>query len=468
MNSFASWAYGLSPIWAQNALLSSFSTLLSRQRYSGRYREFRDSLARTEWLSRTELITYQDERLRAIVKHAYETVPYYRRLFDEHGLSPADVRGRADLHKVPLLTKTAVRQNFADLRSRSAEGRSMRSGHTSGTTGTPLTVGYDRETVWITYAAFERHYSWAGLRSGIAGDRVAVARGNVVVPLSQRRPPYWRTNRALNQLLISSFHLSRSTLPTYVDALQRFRPTAIDGYPSTLYILARHLRATGRTFPVKAVITSSETLYDFQRTLIEDRFACKVFDYYALAERTVFSGECDHHCGHHVAMELGLAEVTTETGEPLPNNHMGKLVGSTLHNTAMPLIRYVTGDVSAIRSDSCACGRGLELMADVTTKAEDTLTLPDGRLISPSVLTHPFKPLHSIEGSQIVQTSPNTVEVRLVPGEGFAADLITDLTSELRQRLGEEVAIDVRLVDRLETQSNGKFKWVISHVPLGV
>ncbi len=107
-------------------------------------------------------------------------------------------------------------------------------------------------------------------------------------------------------------------------------------------------------------------------------------------------------------------------------------------------------------------------MADVTTKAEDTLTLPDGRLISPSVLTHPFKPLDSIEGSQIVQTTREEVLVRIVPGPTYDDALTEHLRAELQARLGAGVRIVIEKVDRLEPAKSGKFKWVTSKVPLGI
>jgi phenylacetate-CoA ligase len=468
MNPYAAAAYRLAPVWVQNLLLSGFGVMLDRERYGGRFDEFRDLLTRTEWMSRAELDAYQDERLRAVVAHAYEHVPFYRRRFDERGLTPQDIRGRADLVKLPLLTRDDVRANFETLKSTAFPAGAMRSGHTSGTTGTPLSVGYDRDTVWMTYAVFDRHYRWAGCRMGHDGDRVAVARGNVIVPLTQRKPPFWRHNWRQNQLLLSSFHLSKANLPSYFDALKAFRPAVLDGYPSTLYILAKYLQSRGETFPLKAAITSSETLYDFQRAIIEERFGCRVFDYYALAERAVFSNECDRHEGHHVAMEYGLAEVIDAAGQPLPNGQVGKLVGTSLHNLAMPLIRYVTNDMSALKTSSCSCGRALELMDDVTTKAEDVLTLRDGRLISPSVLTHPFKPLDCIEGSQIIQTALDRIVVKIVRGADYTPAHEQHLVSELQARLGADVRIDLEMVDRLEPSKSGKFKWVISKVPLGV
>lgn len=469
MNKYAARLYRLSPVWGQNLMLTGFSTLLDRERYGGRFAEFQALLAQSERWRRGEMDAYQDERLRIVVQHAYEQVPFYRRRFDERKLKPSDIRGRQDLLKLPLLTRDDIRRNFDDLRSRSVTPKALKTGHTSGTTGTPLTVGYDRDTIWMTYAVFDRHYHWAGCRlASQGGDRIAVVRGNVIVPLEQKQPPFWRINRRQHQLLLSSFHLSKDNLPAYFDALADFQPAVVDGYPSTLYLLAKYLKSRGQRFPVRAAVTSSETLYDWQRSVIEESFACRVFDYYALAERAVFSGECDRHEGHHLSEEYGISEVVDSHGDLVAPGTVGRLVGTSLHNLAMPLIRYVTNDMTALRPCTCSCGRPLPLMEDVTTKAEDVLTLPDGRLISPSVLTHPFKPLDSIEGSQIVQLAPDHVIVRLVPGPGYSETLTHHLRTELQARLGDGVRVDVEKVEQLETSANGKFKWVISRVPLGL
>jgi len=233
-------------------------------------------------------------------------------------------------------------------------------------------------------------------------------------------------------------------------------------------VLARLLLNRGETLPVRVAITSSETLYPFQREAIEAAFCCRVFDYYAAAERVIFSVECDHHAGHHLCEEYGITEVLGDDGQPVAPGTEGVIIGTSLHNFGMPLIRYQTTDRAAMKTTACSCGRRLQLMEDVTTKAEDLLRLRDGRLISPSVLTHPFKPLDSIEGSQLVQTDLDRLLVRILPGGEFGEHHRQHLVRELKARLGDDMRIDFELVEELPRTSRGKFKWVVSHVDPGL
>jgi phenylacetate-CoA ligase len=422
----------------------------------------------SQWFSRGDLEQYQDEQLRGLVAHAYATVPYYRDLFDDLKLKPRDIAGIADLPKIPVLRKESFKDDPRRLISTDFNPKDLVKGHTSGTTGSPLDVWYDRPGIHIAYAALDRHYDWAGCRLARDGDRIAVARGNMIVPSDRRKPPFWRYNWFHNQLLLSSFHMAPDTLDSYFLEMEKFRPVVIDGYPSTLYVLAKHLQNQGRTFPLRAAITSSETLFDFQREAIEESFECRIFDYYALAERTAFAGECEHHYKRHLAMEYGISEVIGENDEVLPAGKEGLLVGTSLHNKGMPLLRYVTNDRTTLLEEKCPCGRELQLMEEVTTKAEDTVTLGDGRLISPSVLTHPFKPLHTIRESQIYQKNYGQIIVRIVKGDGYSDADTRHLVTELRDRLGDDIEIDIEFRETLERTSSGKFRWVISDVTLGI
>ena len=399
-----------------------------------------------------------------MLTHALRRVPYYREIGQQLRLSPGDFRSAEDLWKLPILSREAVRQNFSKLVSDGVNPRRLWLGHTSGTTGAPLQFYWDKSVVVMNNVVLWRHRHSAGFT---IGDPFLKLTGNVVVPLSQRTPPYWRFNRALNQLFLSAFHLSEEALPHYVGAIRQFQPRFMDAYPSTAYILARYLLGRNETIPLQGVFTSSETLFPIQREVIEQAFGCRVFDYYGLAERTVFATECEKHTGHHINLDYGILELINQNGSIRNAGHAGRIVATGLHNWAMPLIRYETSDITALSPTACSCGRSFPLMDAVTTKAEDIVVTPDGRHISPSVLTHPFKPMHHIRESQIIQVDPERIVVKIVRRRGYTDDDTRQLLAGLRERLGENMHVTPEFVSEIPREPSGKFRWVISRVPLG-
>ena len=453
--------YRKSPIWAQQLLLNSYA--LKRELH-GLGRQYRDALARLQRLERAspeEVRAYQDRRIREIVRVAYARTPYYREVMDARGLRPTDIQGVADLPKLPLLTRTVVRARINDLMTERKPAAGWVHGHTSGTTGSPLSVWYDRQMCAENNAQDRRQKIWGGMKPG---DWIGVFLGRVVVPPGQRRPPFWRGNVVQHELWFSSFHMSEESLGAYVAEIRRRKLSFLEGYPSTLFILATYLRRTSQVLPMRAVFSSSETLHPVQRDVIEQAFDCRLFDFYGMAERTIFAGECEAHDGRHLAEDFGYTEVVDEAGAPVQSGSWGYLVGTSLHNTAMPMIRYRTNDISRVLEKPCACGRTFRVLDPVTTKAEDVIMTPDGRLISPSILTHPFKPFDQLVKSQIIQTARDRIEVKLVAGTGFTAEQQAELIGGLQARLGSDVHIDVSLVDDIPPEASGKFRWVISRI----
>jgi phenylacetate-CoA ligase len=193
-----------------------------------------------------------------------------------------------------------------------------------------------------------------------------------------------------------------------------------------------------------------------------------VFDYYAAAERVVFAVECDRHSGHHLCEEYGVTEFLDDANQPVPDGTEGLMTGTSLHNFGMPMIRYRTTDRTARKVGRCGCGRPLPLMEDVSTKAEDLLRLKDGRLIPPSVLTHPFKPLDSIEASQLVQTDLDRLLIRLIPRPEYSPRHGEQLIRDLKARVGDDMRIEIELVKEMPRTKRGKFKWVISEIDTGL
>jgi phenylacetate-CoA ligase len=453
--------YQRSPVWFQNALLNIHAFRIGLHRYDRPYRRMVAGLLDQERWDRDRMEELQLHRLRRVVGHAYERSPYYRRIMDASGTKPDDLRSLADIRRLPLLTKDVVRSQGADLMTEREPRRGWLHGHTSGTTGSPLGLWYDRDACRVNNAVDRQHKIWAGMGDS---DWIGFLLGRVIVPISSSTPPLWRVNRVHRQVWFSSFHLAERYLDQYVAEIERRGLRFLEGYPSTLYVLAKYLLDRGRTLPLRAVISSSETLHALQREAIEAAFECRLFDFYALAERVIFAGQCEAGAGKHLAEGYGLTEIVDEDGVPVPHGESGYLVGTSLFNTATPMIRYRTGDVSAFVTEPCPCGRTLRRIRDVSTKAEDIVVTPDGRQISPSVLTHPFKPLDRIVASQIVQERVDRLLIKLVAGDDFPVEQEQALVASLRERLGSGMEIEVRHVADIPREPSGKFRWVISRV----
>lgn len=453
--------YDRLPAWLQRIALNWYAYKIHRERYGPEFERVLAGLLESQWETPDDLRGMQEERLQRLIRHSYETVPYYRRSMEERKLTPGDIRTLEDLPKLPLLTRDIILREGSQLLSTKYSHEDLIHGHTSGTSGSPLSFYWDRGMCIFSNAVDWRQKLWAGLeRSTWYG----VLLGRKIVSLERRRPPFWQPNYLHKQLWLSSFHMSDETLDSYIEEMRRRRVQALEGYPSACYLMARHLVRKNKALPLRCVLTSSETLHSIQRETIERAFQCRVFDFYGQGERVVFATECNRHDGLHLNSEYGITEFVDEKGEGVSAGSHGYIVGTSLHNFGMPFIRYRTTDISRPRADSCGCGRGLPLMHAVTTKAEDVVITPEGRYIPPPALTHPFKPLRGVLKSQMVQTEPDQLLVKVVPMDDFDDGEMEKLVSALRERVGDEMKIRTELVDDIPPEPSGKFRWIISHV----
>ena len=450
--------YRRSPLFVQNLMAAGYGLRERRVRYGGRYREFVRDLKAAEWLSGEELTSLQEARLREMVRFCVTEVPHYRDLFRSLRLGADDIRTPADLAQLPMLSKDEVRAD-PDRFSPRALGEPKITSATGGTTGTPLRYYVSPSAMQYNYATHEaRHRNWAGVRFG---ERMATILGQVIVPESQRKPPYWRSNRAFNQLYFSAFHMSAATLPIYVDRLVRFRPRFIVAYVSTVHVLAQHLLATGAVGAVRpaAILVSSETLYPWIREEIERAFGCRVFNNYGLGEMTAFMSDCDAG-GLHVSPEYGVVEFG-ESGTG------GELITTGLFNRAMPLLRYRTGDLGRPSAEPCQCGRALPLVEELLGRTDDRVVTPEGATVGPAPLSIAFQAVPGIRRSQIVQDRIDAIDVLLEVDDTFTEESIDQLLVALRRRLGPTIRIGIDRVDSIPRTAAGKHRLIRSALAKG-
>ncbi len=455
--------YLKSPVFVQNALVSHRGRKLLRGRFGPEYDRWDRFFAESERLDAAALRDYQNERLRVIVSHAYETVPYYRSLMDGLKLEPSDLTRVEDLPKLPVLTKDVIRENLADMISSAVNHRRIRKVFTSGTTGDAVNFYWDRAVDVVNNACLWRARRWAGFEFG---EPYATLLGKLIMAPERKSPPFWRFNRAWNQMLMSSHHMTMDNLPHYIGALRDSGVVALDAYPSTIALMARYLESVGDYLPLKCVFTTAEPLLEPDRQIISERFRCGVFDGYSQAERVVYSAECDHHRGHHLFEEFGICEFVDGDGNPVEAGTPGRLVGTGLHNMAMPLLRYDVGDVASLSTEVCTCGRGLPLMGLVATRQGDIISTPDGRLLPPLMVLRPFMYVAGIQASQFVQHTLTDYTARIATDRELTNEETDELVRNLCVRLGQTVNIKVEQMDDIPRSANQKFRRVVSEVPL--
>lgn len=446
--------YRRSPVLVQNMMATGFGLKERVLRYGGRYKQFIHDLNRSQWWPLEQLKDYQNERLQGLMKFCYEQVPYYHDLFATLKLKPSDIRTPADLSQLPVLEKENVRDAPKRFIPRQLHEK-MIPQTTGGTTGKPLRYFVTPTAIQYNYAAYEvRFRNWAGVRFG---ERMASINGRVVVPIAAKKGPFWRYNLAFNQLYLSAYHLSESNLGDYIQRLQSFRPKIIVGYVSTVHAVARYIIKHGLIGLIspKAVLVSSETLFDWLRADIEAAFQCKVFNGYGLGELTAFITECEAG-SLHISPEYGVVEMIEMKGNL-------ELVCTGLANYAMPLVRYRTGDVVEPASNQkCVCGRQLPLVKAILGRVDDRVLTPEGTVVGPAPLSLAFQSVPNLIDAQIYQETKERIRLFISVTEAFSNNDQQFLLGELRRRLGHSLKIELIRVPEITRTSGGKQRLIIS------
>jgi phenylacetate-CoA ligase len=357
---------------------------------------------------------------------------------------------------VPMLTKHEVRLYPERLVRPRGPGSWIRSRiKTSGTSGTPLTVVQTLGNMIREDGFTYRQLRWIGYRHG---QRRAWIRGDIVCPDHPLDAVYWCRDWVGNMLLMSSYHLSTETIGRYIDALEAFDPVVIHAYPSSIAALASWLNAAGRRYrgaSLLGVMTSSETLEPGVRSAVEQAFGVKVFDWYGQSERVAAIGTCEHG-RYHVMTDyggVGLLELDGESGAC-------ELVGTTLNNAAMPLVRYRTGDrvIPDEHPHDCPCGRVFPTVKAVIGRQEKIVTLPDGRIIARLDRIFQGHDRHLVEG-QVLYRGDGQFVLRVVATEGFTDADAQALVDKFLLRV-PGVAVRVERVAAIPRGPNGKFEFI--------
>lgn len=411
---------------------------------------------KSQWFSERQFIQYQESRLRLIIRHAYDQVPYYRELFQRSKLRPEDISTMKDLDKIPPLTKELLRRNFVQLQAADKQKYRPKLFQTSGTTGEPLSFFLDKPAQVLEFVHYWRHWSWAGYR---LGNRFAEFSSHYFLKRNRPEIPY-RFQPGTNRLLLNSLSFCRERMRAYISALKRYRPRYLKGTASALYYFAFFLHENGESpdLEFKAVFSTGETLWEHERRLVESVLGCKVYDSYGHMERTVAVSECPRE-GRHVNPEYGILEVFPD-----------KVLGTSLHNLSMPLLRYETGDLMELEPSGriCACGRRMPLVKTLWGRAEDVIVTPGGKIIPTAYLV--FGEIPGLVRGQMIQEETDSLRIRMAVSPAYTPASEARLRQIVSQFTGPEMKIEYERVSLENFMPAGwKFRTVISKIkPAGL
>lgn len=459
MNSLVEKMYFNSPIFIQNIVTSIYGYKLYLERYLGNHDKYLKQLLESQWYSQKKIDKLVNENFNYIFQYATKNVPYYKKLVTNGDINVTEINNVSDITKLPIIRKEDIRNKPEEFLSQEFKKNKLISINTSGTTGKTLTIYVDRNSRRYSYAFYSRLKNWAGVNGKQKNITFA---GRTIVPPDSKIPPFWRTNNAWNNYLFSSYHLSAENMRFYVAEMQKIQPYFIDSYPSSIYTIAKYMEENNiDDIHPKAIITSSETLFDSQRKVIEEVFNCPVFDQYGSAEQVVFISQCEKG-NYHVHPEYGIVEFLREDGSTAEPGENARLICTGFTNNAMPLLRYDIGDTGILSTKKCTCGRNFPVIEKIVGRTDDILITKDGRQIGR--LDPVFKGLKTIKEAQIIQEDYEKIILKIIPGVGYKNSDAQNIIWELKKRLGEKTEINVKEVSEIPRSANGKFRAVISEV----
>ena len=415
--------------------------------------KYHSYLRRSQFFAPEQIRIEQSRWLSRLLDHCHRSVPWYSERFRECQVRVTANDPFAELAKLPILTKSTVRQHHAYFFVPSAGTRGLTFA-TAGTTGEPLTAYTSPEQWIIEQGVIWRHWKWAGYRFR---DRMAIFRSYAPKP----GQPKMRHDALRNWTYFSVFNMDAPTLDAFAEHLVRWQPRFLRGYPSSLLLVAQHAIQRGYRLPsLRAAFTASEAVSNECRAALRQAFDIEIFDHYGQAEITCMFHECEAHRGLHVDWEYGLAELV-----PSGTDGLFRIVATNLHNHAMPLLRYDTGDLAVGSWEACACGRSAPVVKAIQGRADDYLLARDGTRIPTVHLYTYFSQLQDLKRFQMLQQAPGELVISMV-GWKDDPDAAESLRCRVRADLAEMtgLSIVVPAEPRFIQSSEGKFSAFVQRV----
>jgi phenylacetate-CoA ligase len=384
---------------------------------------------------------YKEERFLEIFKKAITKSEFYKKLYKDNGITINDIQSISDISKLPIIDKKMVNANPQLLLTvpKFLASRSI----TGGTTGAPLTVYNDYFAILREQAY---HYIFRNRRGFKYGNRLVSLRGHLGPNLLKLKIP------VSNTLYLSCEQINAQTIERYYQEILSFQPVAIEGYPSTLYNICCLFKDKNLKLTIPKCFTSSESLFDFQRKMIEEILNTEIYDYYGATERTISLAECIDHRGYFSQPGYSINEFRDDC-----------IITTSLINSSFPLIRYKVDDIVSLTESLTFIDSELCIINSIDGRVSDNIITKDGSYIGRSNLI--FKGINHIKLAQVVQTEKGIIAINIVPDGDFSEKEKSKIIAHIDERIGlDNIEFTISIVDDSQiiyTQSN-KFRQVVS------
>ena len=387
---------------------------------------------------------------RSQIRNISQNIPFYNKFFKENKLSLDDFRTIEDLRILPVIEKRDIRGNPDMFFNAKIKREKCYTSHTSGSTGEPFWSYFDRRT-WIRkkYLSKLRARFACGMRAGEKIAIFATEQPDQVALLNKKK---LLRDSVFKTVFFSVFDDPETALRRFCE----FKPQNAYGPPGYFFHFAQMASRKKISTPfLKRIFTSSEIKINPVFEFIRNIFGVDIYDIYGSTEFKEVAWECDRHQGYHINEDEVVCEILNPDA-PAPTEAAGDIVLTDLRNRAMPLIRYRIGDKGRMLDKKCPCGRTFVLMQPVSGRSSEYILLPNGRRLSPYLLTTAIEKFPGLLQYQFVQKTKNDLLVKVVLDDGHKKKL-SDIQKIVREAINGSMNIEVEQTPMISAEENGKF-----------
>jgi phenylacetate-coenzyme A ligase PaaK-like adenylate-forming protein len=430
--------------------LTKVTDLLSGRNIAGYYKIYKES----QWYSEEQIYEYQLIKLKALINHCYQNVPFYSNFMKKNKLSPNDLKDIGFIEQFPIITKDILLNNYNDfIPSNLSVLKKVKTSQTGGTTGRILHKRTDANTRSSTWGAYKRFYDWMGIKD--EDKKMKVMGGHILKSsVSDKLKAYFKGITS-NELSFDPYDNSDENINNIFHALKSNNIKLIRGYSQHLFSLGLIAKQRGDSFKVKAIMTTAEPLMLEHRNIYKEVFGAESFDQYGCGEIGGIAFECEKHNGLHVTNERVLVELDNE------NN----MLFTDLDNFAMPYIRYRNDDQAILSDEECSCGRKGRIIKQVLGRTCDYVQGRNGKLLHWAYFWHlmfdtdiAYK--RNIQKFQIRQLDHDNIIFRTVGDKLSFEDQIL-IREQLLEKLGD---LNIEFIDEIDIENalSGKYRPVVN------